>query len=96
MNHDRKEKMSIYIYMSGPAMMIQNLFGMKEFSETLGLFSIFFSVGYAIGNVLFGLIADHLGYIPAWYVNLANVVIDFTILVVMIKVISKKQYNTVI
>lgn len=37
--------LTVFIYMSGPAIIIQDLFGMKQSSESLGLFSIFFTVG---------------------------------------------------
>lgn len=87
--------LTVYIYMSGSAILIQNLFGMKESSESLGVFSIFFSVGFAIGNVIFGLIVDKVGYMPAWYVNLANIVIGFVILLWMIKKISAHHYDEV-
>lgn len=84
--------LTVFIYMSGPAIIIQDLFGMKESSESLGLFSIFFAVGFAIGNVIFGFVVDTIGYIPAWIMTLVFIVIGFTILTMMIKKIMKKHY----
>lgn len=87
---------TVFIYMSGPAMIVQDLFGMKESSETLGLFSIFFAVGFAMGNVVFGFIADAMGYIPAWGSVIVFAVIGFVILGAMIKKISKEKYAEVL
>lgn len=84
--------LTVFIYMSGPAVIIQDLFGMKESSETLGLFSIFFAVGFAIGNVIFGFIADSMGYVPAWISVIVFIVVGYIILTAMIKKIEKKGY----
>lgn len=84
--------LSVYIYMSGPALIIQTLFGMHESSVTLGIFSIFFAVGFASGNVIFGLFVDHLGFQTAWLSVIAYILIGFTILITMIAHINKKNY----
>lgn len=84
--------LTVFIYMSGPAIIIQDLFGMKESSESLGLFSIFFAVGFAIGNVIFGFVVDNMGYIPAWIVTMVCIIIGFSILTMMIKKIETKNY----
>lgn len=84
--------LTVFIYMSGPAIIIQDLFGMKESSESLGVFSIFFAVGFAIGNVIFGAIVDTMGYLPAWFMTLIFIIIGFTILSMMIKKIMAKNY----
>ena len=84
--------LTVFIYMSGPAIIIQDLFGMKESSESLGLFSIFFAVGFAAGNVIFGAVVDNMGYLPAWIMTLVFIVIGFGILTMMIKKIETKHY----
>lgn len=84
--------LTVFIYMSGPAIIIQDLFGMKESSESLGLFSIFFAVGFAAGNFVFGLVVDSLGYLPAWFMTAAFVIIGFSILSLMIKKIETHHY----
>ena len=84
---------TVFIYMSGPAVMIQDLFGMKESSETLGLFSIFFAVGFAIGNLIFGAIVDKVGYNIAWYFVIACIIIGFLILCLTIKGLERKGYK---
>ncbi|CAM4028658.1 conjugated bile salt MFS transporter [Catellicoccus marimammalium] len=87
---------TVFIYMSGPAVIVQDLFGMKESSETLGIFSIFFAIGFAIGNVIFGFVADSMGYVPAWISVIVFIVIGYLILCSMIKKISKEKYAEVL
>ena len=84
--------LSVFIYMSGPAILVQNLFGMKESSETLGIFSIFFAVGFALGNIFYGIVADTFGYLPAWLLTLAFLVIGFVTLSIMVRKIEKHDY----
>lgn len=84
---------TVFIYMSGPAVMIQDLFGMKESSESLGLFSIFFAVGFALGNVIFGGIVDAMGYTMAWYFVLACIIIGFLVLCSVVKGLERKGYK---
>ena len=87
--------LSVFIYMSGPAILIQNLFGMKESSETLGLFNIFLAVGFALGNILYGIAADSFGYLPAWILTFIFLVIGFTTLAIMVHKIKKHNYAEV-
>ena len=84
--------LSVYIYMSGPALIIQTLFGMKESSAILGVFSIFFAVGFASGSVIFGLFVDVLGFKIAWLSVIVYILIGFTILITMIARIRKRKY----
>ena len=84
--------LTVFIYMSGPAIIIQDLFGMRESSESLGLFSIFFAVGFAVGNFVFGLVVDKAGYLSAWIMTLVFIVIGYLILCAMIKKIQGKDY----
>lgn len=86
--------LSVYIYMSGPALIIQTLFGMKESSAILGVFSIFFAVGFASGSAIFGLFVDLLGFKIAWISVLTYIIVGFTILITMIARISKQRYAT--
>lgn len=84
--------LSVYIYMSGPALIIQTLFGMKESSVILGVFTIFFAIGFAGGSVIFGLFVDLLGFDIAWLSVIIYVIIGFSILITMIATIQKKHY----
>lgn len=84
---------SVFIYMSGPAVMIQGLFGMKDSSEILGLFSIFFAVGFSFGNVIFGIIKDMTGqFVFAWIFVIIMIVVGYLILNSAIKSLSKHNY----
>lgn len=87
--------LTVFIYMSGPAVIIQDLFGMKESSESLGLFSIFFAVGFAVGNVIFGAVVDHFGYTAAWIMTLVIIIIGYVILTSAIKAIERHHYAQV-
>lgn len=84
--------LTVFIYTSGPATIIQDLFGMRNSSEILGIFSISFSFGYAIGNVIFGLIIDRLGYLFAWGTNLAFIVLGYSLLLVAMKKLLSNNY----
>lgn len=83
---------SAYLAMSGPATIIQNLYGMKETSVILGTFSLFFASGVALANFFFGYFADNLGYLKAWYIVLVFLMLGYLVLSTMIKIIGKEHY----
>lgn len=83
---------TVFIYMSGPAIIMQDLFGMKESSVNLGMFSIFFAIGFALGNVVFGYFVDNFGFEAAWFEVIACILIGFIIMLVSIKKIEKENY----
>lgn len=87
--------LSVFSYMSGPAIMIQNLFGMKDSSQILGVFSIFFAVGFAIGNIIFGFFVDSFGFTSAWLSVLLYATIGFAGLLLLIQRIMKKNFSKV-
>lgn len=87
--------LSVYVYMSGPATMVQGLFGMKESNETLGIFNLFFGVGFALGSLLFGIVVDSTNYVMSWAMILGFIILGFAILLTMIKVIEKEHYESV-
>lgn len=87
--------LSVYVYMSGPATMIQGLFGMKESNETLGIFNLFFGVGFALGSWLFGIVVDAASYVTAWGMVLGFIVLGFLLLLSMIRTIEKHDYANV-
>lgn len=84
--------MSDFVYMSGPATMIQDLFGMRESTEILGVFNLFFGIGFSVGSLLFGLIVDLGNYIIAWISILAFIIIGFLLLLTMVQHLEKQQY----
>lgn len=83
---------NVYSYMSAPAVMMQTLFGMKDTSQILGVFSIFFAVGFALGNIVFGFFVDTFGFTAAWISILCYVVIGFSGLLFFITDIQKHQF----
>lgn len=84
--------LSGYIYMSAPAVMVQTLFGMRQSSQILAWVNIFFAVGFASGNVLFGLFVDKLGFKMAWIFILIFIVICYTLMLTMIRKIGAHHY----
>lgn len=86
--------LNVYSYTSAPAIMIQNLFGMKESSQTLGTFSIFFAVGFAIGNIIFGVLVDKFGYFAGWSSILIYTLIGFIGLLSSIRLLEPRNYAT--
>lgn len=85
--------LSGFIYMSGPAIMVQNLFGMKESSQILGWINIFFAVGFACGSVLFGVFVDIFNFQIAWIFILVCVFICYAMLLISIRLLEKKHYS---
>lgn len=83
---------TVFIYTSGPATIIQDLFGMRYSSEILGIFSISFAVGFAIGNVILGMIIDKFGYLSAWGFNFTFIVIGYLLLLISMKKLMLKNY----
>ena len=85
--------LNVYSYMSAPAIMVQNLFGMKDSSQILGIFSIFFAVGFALGNIIFGYFVDTFGFTTAWFSVLLYTVIGFLGLLILIQKIIKNNFS---
>ncbi|MCU9764251.1 conjugated bile salt MFS transporter [Enterococcus faecalis] len=83
---------NVYSYMSAPAIMVQNLFGMKDSSQILGIFSIFFAVGFALGNIVFGYFVDTFGFTTAWISVLLYTTIGFLGLLTLIQKIAKNNF----
>ena len=52
----------------GPSYLTGTLFGNKEYGTILGIVQIFFSIGFAAGSSLFGVIVDLFqgSYLPGW------------------------------
>lgn len=87
--------LSCYIYMSGPAVIVQTLFGMKGSSQTLGFLNIFFAVGFATGNVIFGLLLEHFGFKFAWIIIVIFIIICYVSMLNAIHAILKKNYANI-
>ena len=83
---------TVYMYTAGPSTIIQDLFGMRNSSEILGVFSISFAFGFAIGNVLLGIVVDYAGYLLAWCLNLVYILVGYSLLLISMRKILKKNY----
>lgn len=84
--------LNVFSYMSGPAIMMQNLFGMKDTSQILGTFSIFFAIGFAVGNIIFGMFVDKMGFLAGWISVTCYTVIGFVGLLTVMRSIISKNY----
>lgn len=87
--------LTVYIYMSGPAVLVQTLFGMKDSSQNLGTFNILYSLGFAFGNTLFGMVSMNAGQQNAWFVSIGLIVIGYTLLLVAVKKLQKRKFAEV-
>lgn len=81
--------LSVFTYTSGPSVIIQTLFGMKDFGQTVGIFNIFFAAGFAVGAFVFSLIEGHLGWFPAWGSVLAFAVVGYLLMLINIIKVEK-------
>ena len=84
--------LSVFMYTSGPSVIIQTLFGMKDFGQTVGVFNIFFAVGFAIGTFLFSIIQGSVGWTYAWVSIVVYVVIGYILMLLNVKKVQTKDY----
>lgn len=84
--------LNVFSYMSGPAIMMQNLFGMKGTSQILGTFSIFLAVGFALGNIVFGMFVYKFGFGIGWLSITCYTTIGFIGLLTVMKGIVEQNY----
>lgn len=73
--------LSVFSYMSGPAFMAKNLFGVKSQGVNLGYISLAYAIGFAIGAPLFGIIKKLTNFTIAWSFTGVLVVIGFVLLI---------------
>lgn len=81
----------VFSYMSGPAFIATDIFGRKESSVNLGIISLFFAVGFALGTAVFGAIAGAGGFKFAWIIMLVLLVLGYILLLISVKVMKHKQ-----
>ncbi len=81
----------VYSYMSGPAFLATDLFGRKESSVNLGVISLLFAIGFAIGSSIFGVFTDSFSYEVAWIAMLAFLVIGYVLLLLSIHKVKEQQ-----
>lgn len=68
---------SIYSYIIGPSYLTASMFGNRFYGMIVGIVNIFFAAGYALGSIVFGLVARNgENYFGAWIYNLICVIIS--------------------
>lgn len=73
--------LAVLSYMSAPAFMAGDLFGMKNQGVMLGFVGLSYAIGFAVGTPLFGLISEKSGFAGAWIIVLAMITIGYVLLV---------------
>ncbi|MGL5415463.1 MAG: conjugated bile salt MFS transporter [Clostridium sp.] len=81
----------VFSYMSGPAFIATDIFGRKESSVNLGVISLFFAAGFALGSVIFGAVAGAGGFIFAWIIMLIFLMLGYALLLISVKEMKHKQ-----
>ena len=85
--------LNVYSYMSAPAFMTSDVFGKKEASVKLGIISLLFAVGFALGSSLFGMIVDRLNFTTAWITLIGCTVIGYSLLLTGIKAYKNRTLS---
>ncbi|MGL5415461.1 MAG: conjugated bile salt MFS transporter [Clostridium sp.] len=81
----------VFSYMSGPAFIATDVFGRKDSSVNLGVISLFFAAGFALGSVIFGAVAGAGGFGFAWIIMLVLLIIGYILLLFSVKEMKHKQ-----
>lgn len=73
--------LSVFMYIIGPSFLAGTLFGNKSYGTIVGIINIFFAVGYAVGSVIFGIVAKNgSNYQGAWIYITVCIVVCFAFL----------------
>lgn len=82
---------STFTFTQGPSTIIQSLFGLKDFGQTVGIFNIFFAVGFAVGAPVFASIQTNFGYQAAWISVVAYAVIGYLAMLYNVKIVESQK-----
>ena len=82
---------STFTFTQGPSTIIQSLFGLKDFGQTVGIFNIFFAVGFAVGAPVFASIQTNFGYQAAWISVVAYAVIGYLAMLFNVKIVESQK-----
>ncbi len=83
--------LSVFLYIIGPSFLTGTLFGNRAYGTIVGIINIFFAFGYALGSVVFGLIAGNgTNYQGAWIYILICIVVCYVFLFGGTKYFQKK------
>ena len=83
--------LNVYSYMSAPAFMATDVFGKKESSVILGIISLLFALGFALGSTLFGGIVDNFGFNAGWISMFICILVGYTLLLLSIKKVKAQN-----
>lgn len=83
--------LSTFTFTQGPSTIVQSLFGVKDFGQTIGVFNIFFAVGFAIGAPIFASIQTNFTYQVAWISVVAYAVIGYLIMWFNVKIVEPQK-----
>lgn len=83
--------LNVFSYMSAPAFMASDVFGKKDSSVKLGIISLFFACGFALGSTLFGAVTDNFGFSAGWIMLLVCVFIGYALLLTTINRVKKEM-----
>lgn len=85
--------LNVYSYMSAPGFMTSDVFGKREASVKLGIVSLIFAIGFAIGSTLFGFLVDTFNFSFAWIAMLVCVIAGYGLLLTAIKRFKHETFN---
>ena len=83
--------LSTFTFTSGPSIIIQSLFGTKDFGQTVGIFNIFFAVGYAVGAPVYAFVKETFDVKVAWISVVAFVVIGYLTMLFNVKIVEPQK-----
>lgn len=83
--------LSTFTFTQGPSTIIQSLFGLKDFGQTVGIFNIFFAAGFAVGAPIFASIQTNFSYKVAWISVVAYAVIGYLIMLFNVKIVEPQK-----
>ena len=83
--------LSTFTFTQGPSTIIQSLFGLKDFGQTVGIFNIFFAVGFAIGAPIFAAIQGKFDVQVAWISVVAFAVIGYLTMLFNVKIVEPQK-----
>lgn len=83
--------LSAFSYVIGPAYLTGRLFGQREYSAILGVVNLIFSLGFAAGSSVMGLVIQTFGYRISWIAMLFVSAGAYLLLVLMPLAIAKRR-----
>lgn len=83
--------LSTFTFTQGPSTIIQSLFGLKDFGQTVGIFNIFFAVGFAVGAPIFAALQESFGVQVAWISVVTFAVIGWLTMLFNVKIVEPQK-----